>query len=175
MGELVDELEETKKVLEEVREELRTTKEAVREFREMEAKWRQKFDAQKLMENNYEETIKNLKKKVESAEIGSQYESQLWKEKLREVNQKEAKIKELTSLVENLRFQLNEIAELESSSNKEESEDRTSSWEEQVVNLKHHIEECEAKEQNLLAEIERLKREENEEIESLKEQCQELE
>merc|ERR1719462_575330 len=107
--------------------------------------------------------------------MGSQYEAQLWKEKLKEVNQKDAKIHELSALVENLRFQLNEIAELESTGVKENPEDRTSSLEEQVVNLKHHIEECEAKEQNLLAEIERLKREENEEIESLKEQCQELE
>merc|ERR1711915_200483 len=107
---------------------------------------------------------------------GSQYESQLWKEKLREVNQKEAKIKELSALVENLRFQLNEIAELESTAGEDKTADeRTKSLEEQVVNLKHHIEECEAKEQNLLAEIERLKQNENEEIESLKEQFQLLE
>merc|ERR1712142_495796 len=174
--EIVDELEETKKVLEQVREELKTTKDAVVEFRKMEAKWRLKFEAQQNAETRYKEQIANLKQKIESAELGSQYESQLWKEKLREVNQKEAKIKELSALVENLRFQLNEIAELESSSNKEENPDeRTKSLEEQVVNLKHHIEECEAKEQNLLAEIEKLKRNENEEIESLKEQCQLLE
>ena len=91
------------------------------------------------------------------------------------MNQKESKIKELTSLVENLRFQLNEIAEMESSNGRENPDERTRSLEEQVVNLKNHIEECEAKEQNLLTEIERLKREENEEIESLKEQCQLLE
>merc|ERR1719391_1886060 len=85
------------------------------------------------------------------------------------------KIHELSALVENLRFQLNEIAELESTGVKETPDERTKSLEEQVVNLKHHIEECEAKEQNLLAEIERLKKKENEEIESLKEQCQLLE
>merc|ERR1719462_621877 len=107
--------------------------------------------------------------------MGSQYESQLWKEKLKEVNQKEMKIHELSALVENLRFQLNEIAELESTGVKETPDERTKSLEEQVVNLKHHIEECEAKEQNLLAEIERLKRGENREIESLREKFQLLE
>merc|ERR1712142_1216335 len=108
--EIVDELEETKKVLEQVREELKATKDAVVEFRKMEAKWRLKFEAQQNAETRYKEQIANLKQKIESAELGSQYESQLWKEKLREVNQKEAKIKELSALVENLRFQLNEIA-----------------------------------------------------------------
>merc|ERR1719295_518687 len=173
--EIVDELEETKKVLEQVREELKATKDAVVEFRKMEAKWRLKFEAQQNAETRYKEQIANLKQKIESAELGSQYESQLWKEKLREVNQKEAKIKELTALVENLRFQLNEIAELESNGRDSNPEERTRGLEEQVVNLKNHIEECEAKEQNLLTEIERLKREENTEIESLKEQCQLLE
>merc|ERR1719391_1981810 len=85
------------------------------------------------------------------------------------------KIHELSALVENLRFQLNEIAELESTGVKETPDERTKSLEEQVVNLKHHIEECEAKEQNLLAEIEKLKQNENEEIESLREKFQLLE
>merc|ERR1712228_121985 len=102
----------------------------------MEAKWRLKFEAQQNAETRYKEQIANLKQKIESAELASQYESQLWKEKLREVNQKEAKIKELSALVEKLRFQLNEIAELESTAGEDKTADeRTKSLEEQVVNL----------------------------------------
>merc|ERR1719193_956786 len=64
---------------------------------------------------------------------------------------------------------------MESDAGKENLDEKTSSLEEHVVNLKNHIEECEAKEQNLLAEIERLKRGENLEIESLREKFQLLE
>jgi len=168
--EIVDELEEMKRTMEEVRGELKTTKDALNEYREMEAKWKRKFEGQRNVENLYQDQIKDLKKKVESAEMGRDYESKLWKEKLQEITEKEA-------LVESLRFQLNEIAELDSKSNAENGnqEETTRRLTEQVVSLKNHIEECEATEQNLLAEIERLKRRDNEEIESLKEQCQLLE
>merc|ERR1712002_523314 len=51
--ELVDELEETKNVLQQVRDELKTTKDAIAEYRQMEAKWRQKFEAQQNAESRY--------------------------------------------------------------------------------------------------------------------------
>merc|ERR1712002_1103406 len=51
--EIVDELEETKTVLQQVRDELKTTKDAIAEYRQMEAKWRQKFEAQQNAESRY--------------------------------------------------------------------------------------------------------------------------
>jgi len=170
--EILRELEETKNELKEAQEELTTAKIALSDFKHLEMKWKQKFESQKKVEESYHDQVQDLKKRLGSAEMGRDYESQLWKEKLKEIQKKDLQINDLSVLVENLRAQLNEIAEIESNNL---PDDVTKQYQKLVSDLQSHIEDCEAKEQNLLSEIERLKREDNEEIESLKNQCQQLE
>merc|ERR1712136_657929 len=114
-----------------------------------ETKWKQKFENVQKNASKYEEQIKELKSKIQSNEVGRDYESQLWKEKLNDISQKDMKIKELKLLVENLQCQIDGM-------NKRESSDGTNVSVNIIKSLENRLKDCEVKEQQLLMEIENL-------------------